>query len=55
VLGLVAALLLGVSVGRALENGPAPGGTQTSVRTLKPQPLPPASSTVTVTVTATSG
>ena len=55
VLGLVAALLLGVSVGRALEDGPSPGGTQTNVRTLKPQPLPPAASTVTVTVTATAG
>jgi len=55
VLGLVAALLLGVSVGRALEDGPSPGGTQTSIRTLKPQPLPPAASTVTVTVTTTSG
>ena len=50
-LGLVAALLLGVSIGRALEDGPSPGGTQTSVRTLKPQPLPPAARTVTVTVT----
>lgn len=55
VLGLVAVLLLGVSLGRALEDGPSPGGTQTSVRTLKPQPLPPAARTVTVTVTATTG
>jgi len=51
VLGLLAALLIGVSLGRALEDGPSPGGTQTSVRTLNPQPLPPAASTVTVTVT----
>jgi len=51
VLGLVAALLLGVSLGRALEDGPSPGGTQTNIRTLKPQPLPPAARTVTVTVT----
>lgn len=50
-LGLVAALLLGISLGRALEDGPSPGGTQTNVRTLKPQPLPPAARTVTVTVT----
>jgi hypothetical protein len=49
--GLIAALLLGISVGRALEDGPNPGGTQTSVRTLEPQPLPPAARTVTVTVT----
>jgi len=54
-LGLLAALLLGVSLGRALEDGPEPGGTQTSVRTLQPQPLPPAASTVTVTVTVTTG
>ena len=51
VLGLVAALLLGVSIGRALEDGPSPGGTQTNIRTLQPQPLPPAARTVTVTVT----
>ena len=51
-LGLVAALLLGISLGRALEDGPSPGGTQTNIRTLKPQPLPPAARTVTVTVTA---
>ena len=51
-LALVAALLLGVSLGRALEDGPSPGGTQTRVRTLQPQPLPPAARTVTVTVTA---
>src|SRR5687768_473013 len=48
-LGLVAALLVGISIGRALEDGPSPGGTQTSVRTLEPQPLPPAARTVTVT------
>ena len=50
-LGLLAALLIGISLGRALEDGPSPGGTQTSVRTLEPQPLPPAAKTVTVTVT----
>ncbi len=44
---LVFALLLGISIGRALEDGPAPGGTQTNVRTLDPRPLP----AVTVTVT----
>ena len=51
VLGLVAVLLLGISIGRALEDGPNPGGIQTNVRTLNPQPLPPAARTVTVTVT----
>ena len=43
----IVVLLLGISVGRALEDGPAPGGTQTNVRTLDPRPLP----AVTVTVT----
>ena len=54
-LGLLALLLLGISIGRALEDGPSPGGTQTNVRTLTPQPLPPAERTVTVTVTRTTG
>jgi hypothetical protein len=48
--GLIAVLLLGISIGRALEDGPDPGATQTSVRTLQPRPLPPAARTVTVTV-----
>ena len=48
---LLAALLLGISIGRALADGPDPGGTQTNVRTLEPQPLPPAARTTTVTVT----
>jgi hypothetical protein len=51
IVGLVVALLVGISIGRALEDGPNPGGTQTNVRTLNPQPLPPAERTVTVTVT----
>jgi hypothetical protein len=49
--GLFLALLVGIAIGRALEEGPSPGGTQTSIRTLEPQPLPPAARTVTVTVT----
>ncbi len=50
---LFAALLLfvGVAIGRALADGPEPGGTQTGVRTLQPKPLAPAAKTVTVTVT----
>ena len=48
--GGVLALLLGIAIGRALEDGPDPGGTRTSVRTLEPRPLPPAATTVTVTV-----
>ena len=51
VVGLVLALVLGISIGRALEDGPSPGGTETSIRTLQPEPLPPAPRTVTVTVT----
>ena len=50
-LGLLLLLLLGISIGKALEDGPDPGGTVTNVRTLEPQPLPPAERTVTVTVT----
>ena len=53
-LGLASAvflLLVGISVGRALEDGPDPGGTRTNVRTLEPEQLPPAARTVTVTVT----
>jgi len=50
-LGLLLAFVLGISLGRALEEGPAPGGTLTQVRTLQPQPLPPAARTVTVTET----
>lgn len=50
-LALLVALVLGISIGRALEDGPNPGGTQTQMRTLEPQPLPPAARTVTLTVT----
>jgi hypothetical protein len=51
VLSVVVVFLLGLSIGRALEEGPSPGGTETRVRTLQPEPLPPAPRTVTVTVT----
>jgi hypothetical protein len=50
-LGILLALLIGISLGRALEDGPSPGGKRTNVRTLEPRPLPPAARTVTVTVT----
>ena len=43
-------LLFGIAIGRALEDGPSPGGVRTGVRTLKPEPLPPAAKTVTITV-----
>jgi hypothetical protein len=51
---LVAALAFfaGIAVGRAVEETPTPGGTQTSVRTLTPATLPPVSHTVTVTTGA---
>jgi hypothetical protein len=41
----------GLSLGRALEDAPRPGGTQTLVRTLEPETLPPITRTVTVTTT----
>ena len=50
-LGLLAAgvvFLIGLSVGRAVEQAPEPGGSQTLVRTLVPATLDP----VTVTVTS---
>jgi hypothetical protein len=46
---VLVAFLVGLSLGRALEEGPAPTGTTTGVRTLTPLPLPPATTTVTVT------
>jgi hypothetical protein len=47
--GIAAAFLLGLAVGRAVEEGPRPAGTITQVRTLTPLELPPATRTVTVT------
>jgi len=40
----------GLAVGRAVEEAPQPGGTQTLVRTLEPATIGPAAETVTVTV-----
>ena len=48
--GALLLLAVGVSIGRALEDGPSPGGTRTGIRTLEPRPLAPAATTVTVTV-----
>jgi hypothetical protein len=42
VLGAVLLLAVGVAVGQALDDGPDPGVTQTSVRTLEPLPQQPA-------------
>jgi len=50
--GLLVAFVVGIAVGESLHDIPAPGGTQTLVRTLQPLPLAPAArTTVTVTVT----
>lgn len=38
---LAAVFLAGIALGRALEEAPAPGGTQTVVRTLEPLTLEP--------------
>ena len=49
---LAAGVLLvwvGIALGRALEDAPRPGGTQTLVRTLEPDTLPAVTRTVTVT------
>jgi hypothetical protein len=39
----------GLAIGRALEDAPEPGGTQTIVRTLEPLTVEPSERTVTVT------
>jgi hypothetical protein len=50
-LGIVVVFVVGIAVGEALHDNPAPGGGQTLVRTLHPLPLAPAArTTVTVTV-----
>ena len=54
---VLAALVLiafgfGIALGEALHDNPAPGGTQTLVRTLQPLPLAPAPETVTVTTSS---
>ena len=50
IVGALLLLAIGISIGRALEDGPSPGGSRTIVRTLEPRPLAPAATTVTVTV-----
>ena len=50
-LGILVAFVVGLALGKALEDGPDPGGTRTSVRTLQPRSLPPAPRTVTITTT----
>jgi hypothetical protein len=49
---LVAAVFaVGIGFGQALESDSGGGGTQTIVRTLAPETLPPETATVTVTTT----
>ncbi len=45
---VAAVFFIGLVIGKALEDAPAPGGTQTLVRTLEPSTVGPA---LTVTVT----
>jgi hypothetical protein len=44
---LAVGFVLGLSVSRALDDGPEPARTQTSIRTLRPLPLPPTGRTST--------
>lgn len=41
VLVIAAVFFTGLAIGRALEDAPVPGGTQTLVRTLKPATVAP--------------
>ena len=43
------AFVAGVALGLVLDDAPRPGGTQTLVRTLEPDTLPPVTRTLTVT------
>jgi hypothetical protein len=47
VLAVAAAFGLGIALGQALHDNPRPGTTLTSVRTVRPLPLPPRTVTVT--------
>ncbi len=46
---LAVVFVAGLAIGRALEDAPNPGGTQTIVRTLEPLTVEPQERTVTVT------
>lgn len=49
--GIAVVFVVGIALGEALHDRPAPGGTQTLVRTLRPLALAPAArETVTITV-----
>jgi hypothetical protein len=49
ILALAFVFLAGYVIGRAVEQAPRPGGTQTSEQRLDPSTLPPVTRTVTVT------
>ena len=49
ILALVLVFLAGYVIGRAVEQAPQPGGTQTRIQTIEPGTLPPVTRTVTVT------
>jgi hypothetical protein len=49
VLAIVVVFFLGIAVGRAIENAPRAGGTETGIRRLSPARLPAVTRTVTVT------
>jgi hypothetical protein len=51
-LALIAAFILGIAFGQALDDEANTGGVVTSVRTLTPLPQQPPTRTVTVTVTS---
>ena len=46
---LAAVFVAGLAIGKAVEDAPRPGGTQTNVRTLEPLTVEPRERTVTVT------
>ena len=46
---LAVVFLAGLAIGRAVEQAPEPGGTQTIVRTIEPLTAEPRERTVTVT------
>ncbi len=48
IVGLGIAFFVGLAIGRAIEDVPDPGGTQTVVRTLEPSTVRPEPRTVTV-------
>jgi hypothetical protein len=48
ILALAIVFFAGLVIGRAVEQAPRPGGTQTRVQTLEPGTLPPVTRTVTV-------